>query len=116
MTALVLKPQDQSRFVLAALVLFGILVFFVTYSVMKYNALSNRSLVKDSVVMRVIQHGVKSVCPRCGTKGVPSCPTDQASMYWNGYQGQFVCPACGGAGFPQCPRCRHFMSWIESQV
>lgn len=87
---------------------------FMVYSVSKYKALSNRSLVKSDVVMRVIQHKVKSVCPRCGLKGVPMCPSCSVDMYWNGYKGSFVCSSCGAGGFPQCSRCGTYMNWIEA--
>lgn len=93
-----------------ALVLMGA---YLLYSVGKYNLLSSRSLVKSTVVMKVIQHNVKCVCPRCGAKGVPLCPQCKVPTYWNGYQGTFLCPACGQGGFPQCPKCQAAMSWIE---
>jgi hypothetical protein len=108
------ERMAHQLFVVASVffVLFG---GYTAYSVGKYGKLSSRSLVQSTVVMRVIQHNVKCVCPRCGTKGVPLCPKCQVPTYWNGYQGTFVCSACGQGGFPQCPKCQAAMSWIEAQ-
>ena len=87
---------------------------YFIYSAAKYRSLKSRSIVSGNVVMKVIQHNVKSVCPKCGAMGVPLCPACSVAMYWNGYSGTFVCPACGKGGFPHCPRCNEFMTWIES--
>ena len=104
---------------------FVILVFLITllvliaanqiYSINKFNLISSHSIVKSNVVMRIIQHNVKSVCPRCAFKGVPACPKCNVNMYWNGYRGTFLCPSCGEGGFPTCPKCSEFMTWIESR-
>jgi len=88
---------------------------YAAYSVTRFNVLSTRSVVKSNVVMKVIQHGVRSVCPRCGFKGVPTCPQCTVEMYWNGYKGTFLCPACGKGGFPRCRRCGDSMTWIEAR-
>lgn len=106
---------DNASFelILVAVIISVLMGAYLLYSVSKYNMLSSRSLVKSTVVMKVIQHDVKCVCPRCGAKGVPLCPQCKVPTYWNGYQGTFICPACGQGGFPQCPKCKAAMSWIE---
>ncbi|MBF0243986.1 MAG: hypothetical protein HQL31_01770 [Planctomycetes bacterium] len=109
-------PYAQRAQMLGTTVLFSVIYMtFTTYSVLKYKGLENLSLVEHNVEMRIIQHGVRSVCPRCGSKGVPSCPQCKVEMYWNGYRGTFLCPACGEGGFPACPRCGEFMTWIEAK-
>ncbi len=110
-----LSWEDSASFelLIIAVLVFVLMGGYTLYSVSKYNMLSSRSLVQSTVVMKVIQHNVKCVCPRCGAKGVPLCPQCKVPTYWNGYQGTFICPACGQGGFPQCPKCKAAMSWIE---
>ncbi|MFC1736367.1 hypothetical protein ACFL1X_09625 [Candidatus Hydrogenedentota bacterium] len=86
---------------------------YLVYSVSRFNLLAAKSVVKSKVVMRVIQHDVRCVCPRCGLKGAPTCPHCSVDMYWNGYKGTFVCSGCGKGGFPQCRQCGTLMVWIE---
>lgn len=111
----VLREPDRYRLLIIT-ALFSVFIFgYMAYSVAKFKVLQSRSVVKGNVVMKVIQHNVRSVCPKCGSKGIPLCPTCSQAMYWNGYSGTFVCPACGKGGFPRCPRCSEYMSWIEAQ-
>ncbi len=110
----ILNESDKNRIVVIAVLFFVFLAAYFAYSANKFNVLSDRSVVKSNVVMKVIQHNVKSVCPVCGTKGVPGCPTCSVSMYWNGYSGTFVCPSCGNGGFPECPKCKSAMTWIDA--
>ena len=108
------QAQAHELRVLAAL--FFVLMFaYSVYSIGKFALLSSQSVIKATVEMRVIQHNVRCVCPRCGTKGVPLCPQCQVPTYWNGYLGAFVCPVCGQSGSPTCPRCQAAMSWIETK-
>ncbi|MBF0521988.1 MAG: hypothetical protein HQL24_02910 [Candidatus Omnitrophica bacterium] len=113
--SIILNDQDRNRLLIMVVAFAIFLSGYAMYSVSKFKTVQARSLVSNNVVMKVIEHNVFSVCPKCGAKGVPLCPTCQVSMYWNGYRGAFVCPACGYSGFPQCPRCRTYMTWIESQ-
>ena len=112
---LILKESDYFKLLLITVVVFLMLSAFLTYSVNKFNAVYNLSVVKNKVLMRVIHHNVKSVCPKCGFKGIPMCPTCSVEMYWNGYRGTFVCPSCGEGGFPKCRHCGEFMTWIEAK-
>jgi len=107
--------MDMFRLYFIAVIFILFMLTYVSYSSSKFNMLSNRSVVKSDVVMKVIHHNVKSVCPHCGSKGVPMCPRCQIGMYWNGYHGTFVCPSCGHQGFPKCPNCSTFMTWIEAK-
>lgn len=109
--------REPDRYgLLIVVALFGVFICgYTAYSVGKFRMLQARSLVKGNVVMKVIQHNVRSVCPKCGSKGIPLCPTCSQAMYWNGYSGTFVCPACGKRGFPRCPRCKEYMTWIEAE-
>ena len=111
----ILNEQDRVRLLVMGVALAVFLAGYTAYSVGKYKALQVRSLVAGNVVMKVIAHNVYSVCPRCGAKGIPLCPTCQVAMFWNGYRGIFVCPACGKGGFPRCPKCNVDMAWIETQ-
>jgi len=104
---------ESRRLALLAVVFFSFCALYVTWSVVRFDVLSASALVKTNVVMRVIQHGVRSVCPRCGFKGTPACPQCSVDMYWNGYQGTFVCSSCGKGGFPECGKCGASMTWIE---
>ncbi|MBF0384264.1 MAG: hypothetical protein HQL27_00180 [Candidatus Omnitrophica bacterium] len=116
MTGLIsIKENDYYKLIITGSIFTLFLAFYFGYSITKFKSLKERSLVKNNVVMKVIQHNVNSVCPRCGTKGLPLCPTCKVQMYWNGYSGTFVCTACGQGGFPSCPRCNEFMTWIESR-
>ena len=111
---LVLSTHNTFRLLLAAVAFFLFFSAFAAYSVTRYKGSMRLSPLKGgNVQMRVIQHGVKCVCPRCAFKGVPSCPQCMVEMYWNGYKGTFVCPACGKGGFPLCQHCGDFMTWIE---
>ncbi|MBF0479903.1 MAG: hypothetical protein HQL26_10515 [Candidatus Omnitrophica bacterium] len=112
---IIISESDRYKLLIVAAVSVVFMSVYLTYSIGKFKTLSNRSIVQSSVVMKVIQHNVYSVCPRCGSKGRPLCPTCNVAMYWNGYSGNFVCPACGQSGFPRCPRCKEYMSWIEAQ-
>lgn len=113
-TPLVLDRMAMHQLLIAASFFFVFMCFYTVYSTVKFGTLSTKSLVKSTVVMKVIQHNVKSVCPRCGAKGIPNCPQCNVRMHWNGYRGSFICSACGQGGFPKCPRCAALMSWIES--
>ncbi len=88
---------------------------YVSYEINRYKMLQDKSIIKNNIVMKIIQHNVKSVCPYCGTKGIPVCPQCGVDMYWNGYRGNFICSACGQGGFPNCPRCKKYMTWIQSK-
>ncbi|MBF0330797.1 MAG: hypothetical protein HQL17_02585 [Candidatus Omnitrophica bacterium] len=110
-----LDEDDRYKLLIAGVVFVIFLSFYAAYSVGKFKALQTRSLIKNNVVMKVIQHNVKAVCPRCGAKGASVCPIDRVEMFWNGYVGTFVCPACGKSGFPLCPHCKAQMTWIEAQ-
>ena len=110
-----LSEQDQSRLVVAGALFMAFVFVYTAYSVGKFKSLSARALIRNNVVMKVIQHNVNAVCPKCGEKGVPLCPTCKVAMFWNGFVGNFVCPACGKTGFPVCPRCKERMTWIEAQ-
>ena len=112
-TELVLEENAALELLIVGVIALALMGAYTVYSVVKFNALSSKSLVQSTVVMKVIQHNVKCVCPRCGAKGVPLCPQCKVPTYWNGYQGTFLCPACGQGGFPQCPKCQEAMSWIE---
>ncbi|MBF0217214.1 MAG: hypothetical protein HQL30_09515 [Candidatus Omnitrophica bacterium] len=107
--------KDLYRLVIIGSVFFLFLAIYVSYSAAKFGSIAERALVKNSVVMKVIQHNVLGVCPKCGSKGIPRCPTCSVDMFWNGYKGSFVCAACGKGGFPACPRCGTFMTWIEAR-
>ncbi|MBF0252858.1 MAG: hypothetical protein HQL29_03485 [Candidatus Omnitrophica bacterium] len=109
-----LDDQELIKLVIIGTIIFVWIFAYTAYSVCKFNEVSSRALVKPNVVMKVIHHGVKSVCPICGFKGLPLCPNCSVEMYWNGYQGTFVCSSCGKGGFPNCPKCAHPMSWIEA--
>lgn len=111
----ILGEEDRNNLFVIVAIFIVFLAGYSAYSIGKYKALEERSLVMGNVVMKVIAHNVHSVCPKCGTKGVPLCPTCKVAMFWNGYRGIFVCPACGQGGFPLCPRCGHHMTWIEAQ-
>lgn len=106
--------SDQQKLLLAAVVFMTFLTVYTAYSVEKFITLKSRSTVKSNIVMKVIQHNVYSVCPKCGSKGMPMCPACSVPMYWNGYSGTFICTACGKGGFPRCPRCNEYTTWIES--
>lgn len=112
---IILNEPDRYKLLIIAAVFAIFISGYIAYSVGKFKTLQARSLVKKSVVMKVIQHNVRSVCPKCGAKGLPLCPSCAVPMYWNGYRGMFVCTACGKGGFPRCPRCNEFMTWIEAQ-
>lgn len=99
-TEIALREPDKYRLLIVAAVFSVFILGYIAYSVEKFKALQARSLVKGKVVMKVIQHNVRSVCPKCGSKGIPFCPTCSVPMYWNGYRGTFICPACGKGGFP----------------
>ena len=113
--ALVFDENNNFLFLVCVSILTLLMASYLTYSISKFNILRKRSLVKSNVVMKVIQHNVKSVCPHCGTKGLPTCPKCMIPMHWNGYRGTFICSSCGQGGFPQCPRCTRNMTWIESK-
>ena len=104
---------ERRRLALLAVVFFSFCAVYATWSIAQFDVLSAGALVKTNVVMRVIQHGVRSVCPRCGFKGAPMCPQCSVDMYWNGYQGAFICSSCGKSGFPECGKCGTPMTWIE---
>lgn len=112
---LILTDRDNYKLIVAGAAFFIFFSVYLTYSAAKFNALSTQSIVKQNVIMKVIQHNVKSICPKCGVKGIPMCPQCSVEMYWNGYRGNFICPSCGKGGFPQCPRCKSFMRWIEAR-
>ena len=111
----VLKEPDRYKLLILT-ALFCVLIWgYIVYSTGKFKILQARSLVKGTVVMKIIQHNVLSVCPRCGEKRIPLCPACSVPMFWNGYSGMFVCAACGKGGFPRCIRCNEYMAWIETQ-
>ncbi|MBF0486019.1 MAG: hypothetical protein HQL16_05865 [Candidatus Omnitrophica bacterium] len=110
-----LNETDRYALLIMGAIFAGFLSVYIAYSAGKFKALKARSLIKSNVVMKVIQHNVHAVCPRCGSKGIPLCPVCKVPMFWNGYVGTFVCPACGKTGFPACPRCKELMSWVEVQ-
>lgn len=110
---IILDQRQKYQLLITTAVFVVFLSIYIAYSVVKFKTLKARSLIKGNVVMKVIQHNVKSVCSRCGTKGIPLCPVCSVPLYWNGYSGTFVCPACGKGGFPRCPRCKEYMTWIE---
>lgn len=111
----VISQEDRGRLLIVAALVAVFFGVYVAYSVGKFKSLSARALIKNNVVMKVIQHNVNAVCPICGSKGIPLCPTCKVAMFWNGFVGNFVCPACGQMGFPHCPRCQEHMTWIEAQ-
>ncbi len=111
----ILSEPDRNVLVIVGAVFVVFSALYIAYSAEKFKALQARSLIKGNVVMKVIQHNVKAVCPRCGAKGVSLCPVCKVAMFWNGYVGTFVCPGCGKTGFPACPRCQEQMTWIEAQ-
>lgn len=108
-----LKESDWYKLIIIGALITVFLSGYIAYSAGKFKTLQARSLVKSNVVMKVIQHNANSVCPKCGSKGMPLCPACSVAMYWNGYSGSFVCSACGKSGFPRCPRCGEYMTWIE---
>ncbi|MBF0618658.1 MAG: hypothetical protein HQL19_00660 [Candidatus Omnitrophica bacterium] len=110
-----IHEQDRIRLLIMGVIFMVFVAGYGAYSVGKYKTLQVRSLIAGNVVMKVIAHNVYSVCPICGTKGIPLCPTCKVAMFWNGYRGIFVCPACGKGGFPLCPHCGRPMTWIETQ-
>ncbi|MBF0386919.1 MAG: hypothetical protein HQL20_03590 [Candidatus Omnitrophica bacterium] len=110
-----INEQDRGRLIITGALLVVFLSVYTAYAVGKFQSLSARALIRNNVVMKVIQHNVNAVCPKCGSKGVPMCPTCKVAMFWNGFAGNFVCPACGQMGFPVCPRCKEHMTWIEAQ-
>jgi primosomal protein N' len=110
----ILSEQDRNRLLVIVAIFIIFLSGYSAYSVGKYKALGQDSLVASNLVMKAIAHNVFCVCPKCGTKGIPMCPVCHIAMYWNGYRGIFICPACGKSGFPVCPRCNHQMTLIES--
>ena len=109
----ILSHNDICRLLILAAIFFSFFSVYAAYSITRFDLLSAESVVKTDVVMRVIQHGVRSVCPRCGFKGSPTCPQCSVDMYWNGYKGTFICPSCGKGGFPACQHCGDLMTWIE---
>lgn len=113
MNKIFITDQDRLRLCMISAVFLVFFWAYTAYSVEKYKTLKTRSLVTSNVVMKVIQHNVNSVCPRCGSLGIPLCPVCQVPMYWNGFIGSFVCPACGQGGFPRCPGCGEYMTWLE---
>ena len=112
---IILNEIDRYRLLIITAIFSIFISGYTAYSVMKFKSLHSRSLVKSNVVMKIIQHNVYSVCPKCGEKGIPLCPTCSVPMFWNGYTGTFVCAACGKGGFPRCGRCKEYMTWIEAQ-
>ena len=112
---LILKDKDNYKFIVMFLLFLMIFSAYLIYSINKFNMLSSRSVVKTDVLMRVIQHNVKSICPHCAYKGMPTCPKCSVQMHWNGYRGEFVCSSCGKGGFPVCPKCNNDMVWIEAK-
>ena len=112
--AMMARESDEQKLLLGAVVFMLFLTMYTAYSVEKFITLKARSIVKSNIAMKVIQHNVYSVCPKCGSRGMPICPACSVPMYWNGYSGTFICTACGKGGFPQCPRCHEYTTWIES--
>jgi len=112
--AIMTNESGEQKLLLAAVVFMIFLTIYAAYSVEKFMTLKARSTVKSNIVMKVIQHNVYSVCPKCGSRGMPICPACSVPMYWNGYIGTFICTACGKGGFPQCPRCYEYTTWIEA--
>jgi len=110
----ILGEGDRNRLLIMGAMFIIFLSAYSAYSVGKYKALGDSTLVASNLVMKAIAHNVFCVCPICGTKGIPLCPLCHIAMYWNGYRGEFICPACGKSGFPVCPRCNHHMIWIET--
>ncbi len=110
----ILSDGDRKRLLIIVAIVIIFLSGYCAYSVGKYKAFGQSSLVASDLVMKAIAHNVFSVCPLCGTKGIPLCPLCHVAMYWNGYRGVFICPACGKSGFPVCPRCHQRMTWIEA--
>ena len=110
-----INEQDRSKLVITGALFVVFLFVYMAYTVGKFKVSSTRALIRNNVVMKVIQHNVNAVCPKCGEKGFPLCPTCKVAMFWNGFVGNFVCPACGQKGFPVCPRCKEHMTWIEAQ-
>lgn len=107
------RERDVRAFIFSAAICLLFFAGYTTYSLYEYHLFPTRTGATDQVVARVIQHGVLSVCPQCGSKGIPACPQCTMEMYWNGYQGMFLCPACGKGGIPTCHRCNHPMTWVE---
>jgi hypothetical protein len=108
-----LSPGDLRALLVTAAAFFSFFSVYAAYSIVRYNALDTRSLVSAHVVMRIIQHDVRCVCPKCAAKGTPMCPRCSVEMFWNGYRGAFICPSCGEGGFPSCGHCGSPMTWIE---
>lgn len=107
--------KDKFSIIIIAVVFVIFMSFFSAYSALRYKEFSRSPLIKSHVEMKIIDHNVKSVCPKCGFRGTPKCPDCMVFLYWNGYQGSFICPSCGKGGFPQCSKCNSFMTWIESR-
>ena len=110
----ILGEGDRNRLLIITAIFIIFMSGYCAYSVAKYRAAGDGSLVTSNIVMKAIAHNIFCVCPKCGTKGIPMCPVCQVAMYWNGYTGEFICPACGKSSFPICPRCHHQMTLIES--
>lgn len=109
-----INGSNEQKLLLVAAAFMTFVAIYTAYSVEKFIMLKARSTVKSNIVMKVIQHNVYSVCPKCGSRGMPICPACSVPMYWNGYSGTFICTACGKGGFPRCPRCNEYTTWIEA--
>ena len=46
-----------------------------------------------------------SICPNCGTEGIPQCLYCGSSMCWNGSMEIYSCPRCQRFGPANCPQC-----------
>ena len=111
----ILKEGNNFKLLAAASIIFVLLSGYLSYSVHKFNAILEQPAVNNDVTMQVIHQNVKSVCPKCGFKGIPLCPVHSVEMHWNGYRGAFICPSCGNAGFSKCRHCGEFMTWVEAK-
>lgn len=111
----ILDDHSNGVIMIMCIIFIVFMSMYFAYSICKFKMLSRTPVVKSNVIMKVISHNVNCICPKCGFKGIPTCPHCSVEMYWNGYQGTFICTSCAHGGFPRCPKCSEYMTWIENR-